>query len=135
MHQEYGWDTSREAPLVKAAYVLPFIAPGLVEAPALPTVVRAQESVSDAQGNIHIPSNYRTKYEFLGTWAIADTSGKFPKQMHKAYASPGTIAAYGRDGHFPDGTVLVKELFATETQSMTTGNGRHAQSCSAGSTS
>ena len=37
------------------------------------------------------------------------------------YASPGTIAAYRKDGHFPDGTVLVKEVFKTTTKDMTTG--------------
>ena len=37
------------------------------------------------------------------------------------YASPGTIAAYRKDGHFPDGTVLVKEVFKTTTKEMTTG--------------
>ena len=31
--------------------------------------------------------------------------------MHVVYASPGTIAAYRKDGHFPDGSVLVKEVF------------------------
>ena len=33
---------------------------------------------------------------------------------------PGTIAAYRKDGHFPDGTVLVKEVFNTTTRDMTT---------------
>ena len=37
------------------------------------------------------------------------------------YASPETIAAYRKDGHFPDGTVLVKEVFKTTTKDMTTG--------------
>ena len=37
------------------------------------------------------------------------------------YASPGTIAAYRKDGHFPDGTVLVKEVFKTTRKGMTTG--------------
>jgi hypothetical protein len=41
--------------------------------------------------------------------------------LHVVYASPGTIAAYRKDGHFPDGTVLVKELFNTTTKDMTTG--------------
>jgi hypothetical protein len=33
-----------------------------------------------------------------------------------ALASPGTIAEYCKDGHFPDGTVLVKEVFNTTTK-------------------
>ncbi|MFL5101562.1 MAG: cytochrome P460 family protein [Xanthobacteraceae bacterium] len=31
------------------------------------------------------------------------------------------VAAYHKDGHFPDGTVLVKEVFKTTTNNMTTG--------------
>jgi Cytochrome P460 len=31
------------------------------------------------------------------------------------------IAAHRKDGHFPDGTVLVKEVFKTTTKDMTTG--------------
>jgi hypothetical protein len=37
------------------------------------------------------------------------------------YASPGTIAAYRKDGHFSDGAVLVKEVFKTTTKGMKTG--------------
>jgi hypothetical protein len=32
------------------------------------------------------------------------------------YASRGTIAAYRKDGHFPDGTFLVTEVFKTTTK-------------------
>jgi hypothetical protein len=35
--------------------------------------------------------------------------------------SPGTIAAFRKDGRSPDGTVLVKEVFKTTTKPMTTG--------------
>jgi hypothetical protein len=41
--------------------------------------------------------------------------------MHMVYASPGTIAAYRKDGHFPDGTVLLKEVFKTTSKGKTTG--------------
>jgi hypothetical protein len=37
------------------------------------------------------------------------------------YASPGTIAAYRKTGHFPDGAVLVKEVYKANTNPMTTG--------------
>jgi hypothetical protein len=37
------------------------------------------------------------------------------------YASPGAIAEYRKDGRFPDGTVLVKEVFTARTAQMTTG--------------
>jgi type IV secretory pathway protease TraF len=78
-------------------------------------------AVVDAKGNLHVPSDYRTAYQMLGSWAVAKDDGPGSKQMHVVYAPPGTIAAYRKDGHFPDGTVLVKEVFETTTKDMTTG--------------
>lgn len=87
---------------------------------------KAKESVVDASGNLRVPTDYRTTYQFLGSWAIAADSGKGSKQLHEVYASPGAIAAYQKDGRFSDGTVLIKEVFQTTTQSMKTGTVSHA---------
>lgn len=78
-------------------------------------------AVVDDKGNMRVPADYRTAYQALGSWAVAKDDGPGSKQMHVVYASPGTIAAYRKDRHFPDGTVLVKEVFHTTTQDMTTG--------------
>src|SRR5690349_5742881 len=83
-------------------------------------------NVVDANGNLRVPENYRTRYEYLGGWAIAADSGRSSKEMHEVYASPGAIAAYRKSGDFPDGTVLVKEVFGTSTSGMTTGIVSHA---------
>ena len=82
----------------------------------------------DANGNLHVPDDYRTTYQFLGSWAVAADQGKGSKELHDVYASPGTIAAYRRDGKFPDGAVLVKVVFEAVTGEMTTGTASHAQS-------
>src|SRR5262249_27520063 len=42
-------------------------------------------------------------------------------EVHIVFASPGTIAAYQKEGHFADGSVLVKEVVETATDEMTTG--------------
>ena len=68
-------------------------------APADPTA-----NVVDAAGHLRVPTDYRILYQALGSWAIA--------------ARPRT--------HFPDGAVLVKEVFATSTNEMTTGTVSHA---------
>jgi len=81
----------------------------------------AAAAVVDDAGNLRVPADYRTAYEMLGTWAVAEDEGPGSKEMHMVFASPGTIAAYRKDGRFPDGTVLVKEVFKTNTQDMTTG--------------
>lgn len=83
--------------------------------------------ISDVNGHIHFPAAYRKTFEYLGSWSIALDQGQGAKQMHSVYASPGAVAAYRKDGHFPDGTVLIKEVFETSTGSMTTGTVSHAE--------
>jgi hypothetical protein len=85
------------------------------------------KAVVDANGNLRVPADYRTAYQFLGSWAIAAEQNQGSKEMHVVYASPGTIGAYRKDGRFPDGAVLVKEVFETATGAMTTGTVSHAQ--------
>jgi hypothetical protein len=79
------------------------------------------EAATDAAGNLHVPDAYRTTYEFLGSWAVAADQGRGSKELHVVYASPGTISAYRKDGRFPDGAVLVKEVFHAATGQRTTG--------------
>jgi cytochrome P460 len=86
------------------------------------------EAVVDVTGNLHVPDGYRTTYEFLGSWAVAADQGRGSKELHVVYASPGTIAAYRMDGPFPDGTVLVKEVFQAATGQLTTGTVSQAAS-------
>ena len=54
----------------------------------------SQANVVDAKGNLRVPENYRTRYQSLGSWAIAADSGRSSKEMHQVYASPGAIDAY-----------------------------------------
>jgi len=86
-----------------------------------------RKAVADDAGNLHVPDTYRTTYELLGSWAVAADQGQGSKQLHVVYASPGTIAAYRKDGRFPDGAVLVKEVFQAATGEMTTGTVSYAQ--------
>jgi len=85
----------------------------------------AAAKVVDASGNLRVPANYRETYQALGSWAIAADGGAGSKEMHEVYASPGAMAAYRKTGRFPDGTVLVKEVFGATTASMTTGTVSH----------
>ena len=88
---------------------------------------RERKAVVDANGNLRVPPDYRAAYQFLGSWAVAAEQGQGSKEIHTVYASPGTIAAYHKNGRFPDGSVLVKEVFQTATGAMTTGTVSHAQ--------
>jgi Cytochrome P460 len=74
------------------------------------------ERVVDANGNLRVPVDYRTAY--------AAGQGQGSKEIHVVYTSPGTIATYRKDGRFPDGSVLVKEVFEATTGAMTIKGGR-----------
>ena len=111
-----------------AAMMVPVVALGLAGCGA-GNPAGSIESVVAANGDLHVPSDYRTKYEQLGSWAVA-SGPKDPgtKEMHMVYASPGTIAAYRKDHVFPEGTVLVKEVYdKVATAVMTTGFVTHPQ--------
>jgi hypothetical protein len=73
-------------------------------------------------GAISVPENY-TKWATLGTWAHAKTEGEpGSKEYHVVYTQPETIEYHQKNGRYPDGAVLVKELLNTETMMMTTGS-------------
>jgi hypothetical protein len=83
------------------------------------------EKVDDAKGDLHVPDDYRSKYRFIGSWAVA-ADDKGSKEIHSVYASPGAVEGYLKTGHFQDGAVLVKEVFEAKTGEMTTGTVSHA---------
>ena len=78
-------------------------------------------------GAIRLPDNFRTDFVMLGAWSVAgdaDTGGEIG--LHIVYAPKDAVDAYRQTGRFPDGTVLVKELFKGETESLTTGEATRA---------
>lgn len=78
-------------------------------------------------GSIRVPENFRTDFVMLGAWSVAgdtDTGGEIG--LHVVYAPKSAIDGYRRTSTFPDGTVLVKELFTTRTESLTTGEATRA---------
>ena len=88
----------------------------------------------DKAGNIRKPIGYRDNYQILGTFTVRDaipmTGGgpqaKGGEQIHFTYASPGTAEYYRKTGKFPDGAVLVKEVFGTDHGLLTTGDAHWA---------
>jgi len=84
-------------------------------------------AVVDAVGNLRVPGDYRATYQMLGSWAVAADEGRGSKELHVVYVTPGSVEAYRKDGRFPDGTVLVKEVFKTATKEMTTGTVSYAE--------
>ena len=77
----------------------------------------------DKAGNIRKPTDFRDRYQALGTYMVHDPKGN---EMHVTYGSPGAAENYRKTGKFADGTVLVKEVFATDHAQMTTGDAHWA---------
>jgi len=78
----------------------------------------------DKTGNIRKPTDFRDLYQELGVYTPVDSSNN--TEMHYTWASPGTAQYYRKNGKFADGTVLVKETFATDHAQMTTGDAHWA---------
>lgn len=71
-------------------------------------------------GSIRVPAvDYQKDWAFLGTFSVQGEDGA--GDLHTVYTQPESIAAYRETGTFPDGAVLIKDLFKTETDDLTTG--------------
>jgi hypothetical protein len=73
------------------------------------------------EGGISLPADYREKFLHLGTWAVATKPGKPVDELHGVYARPEDVQAFRRDGRFPDGAVLVKDVTRVGSDKLTTG--------------
>ena len=86
-------------------------------------LARAQERFAPgvgSDGSITVPAvDLRKDWAYLGTYAIAGESGS--GDFHVVYTQPESVGFYRENGRFPDGAVLVKELFKTATADLTTG--------------
>ena len=72
-------------------------------------------------GGISLPTDYREKFLHLGTYAVATKPDKPVDEMHNVYARPQDVQAYRRDGKFPDGAILVKDVTHVGSEKLTTG--------------
>lgn len=75
----------------------------------------------DEKGNISLPADYKTTFTHLGTFATATEVGGPVDQLHGVYARPEDIKAYQKDGKFPDGAVIVKDVYKVASENLTTG--------------
>ena len=72
-------------------------------------------------GGISLPADYREKFVHLGTYAVATKPDKPVDEMHNVYTRPEDVQAYRRDGKFPDGAILVKDVTTVGSEKITTG--------------
>jgi cytochrome c len=72
-------------------------------------------------GAISRPADYREKFEHIGSSAVASKPGGAIDEMHSVYSRPEDVKAFRRDGRFPDGAVLVKEVTKIASEKLTAG--------------
>lgn len=115
--------------------VYSLVAAGIAATAAAAVTINASSAQStgsalatDASHNIFVPAvDYRRDWVQLGTFSLlADKPADGAKQMHVVYAERANVEAYLKSGKFPDGTVLVKDVFATKTEAMTTGTASYS---------
>ena len=120
--------------LVSALLLLALCACSVRQEPAAPQSRNSYDGFQlvDKSGNIRKPSDFRASYQALGTFTVLNPPGGMAptpqggNEMHVTYASPGAAEIYRKTGKFPDGAVLVKEVFGTEHAQMTTGDAHWA---------
>lgn len=82
----------------------------------------------EAEAVLRVPAlDYRKDWVQLGTYSVlADKPADGAKQMHAVYTERKNLEAYLQSGTFPDGTVLVKDVWGTKTEALTTGTASYA---------
>ncbi len=75
----------------------------------------------DEKGNISLPADYKATFTHLGSYATASKVGGAVDQLHGVYARPEDVKAFQKDGKFPDGAVIVKDVYKTKSDNLTTG--------------
>lgn len=75
----------------------------------------------DEKGNITLPKDYRTTFVHLGTFSVASTKEKEAAELHNVYARREDLAAYKQTGKWPDGAVIVKDVYEAKSEDLTTG--------------
>ncbi|MGH8585855.1 MAG: cytochrome P460 family protein [Gammaproteobacteria bacterium] len=85
-------------------------------------------ATSEAQALLQVPAaDYRRDWVLLGSFSVlADEPEQGAKELHVVYTQPESVDAYRKTGAFPEGTVLVKDVFATRTEALTTGTSSYA---------
>lgn len=85
-------------------------------------------AASEAQALLQVPdADYRRDWVLLGSFSVlADDPEAGAKELHVVYTQPENVDAYRKAGAFPDGAVLVKDVFATRTEALTTGTSSYA---------
>ena len=81
----------------------------------------------DAEGNITRPVDFKVNPDWvhLGAWAVVNENNE-GNGIHNVYTTQKAAAAFRKNGVFPDGAPLVKEVRAAVGENLTTGHAHWA---------
>ena len=111
--------TTAIAALLGAALSLPAAALAAPPAPLAPGA--GFSPYVDDQGRISRPTDFRSSFVHLGSWAVLDEKSA-ARGLHDVYTEKKSAEHYRKTGKFPDGATLVKEIRKLESGAMTTGD-------------
>ena len=89
--------------------------------PAVPPAALGFSPYVDAKGNISLPKDYRTSFLHLGTFSVASTTEKEAAELHNVYTRKEDWFAYQKDKKWPDGAIIVKDVYVASSENLTTG--------------
>jgi hypothetical protein len=115
--------TSKKATILAGAFILTAGVLGFITNTGQAADPDGFQIAVNDKGAIRLPDvDYRKDWVSLGAWAVAAEEGTQGSEgIHTVYTQPGTVEAFRETGKFPDGSILIKELFSTTTDEMTTG--------------
>ena len=58
-------------------------------------------AIADAEGALRVPADYRSMYEYLGTWAVAADHGEGRNSFITFSRRPAPSPLFGRTATFP----------------------------------
>ena len=114
---------TRRTPLSKRILA---VAALTIAAAAVGGATAAQPRSVEAETVLQVPAvDYRKEWVQLGTFSLLPPANG-AQQIHVVYTARPNVEAYLRTGRFPDGAVLVKDIFAARTEALTAGTSSYA---------
>lgn len=103
-------------------------ATGLAAVVAAASAQVTKTEPTEAEPTLRVPTvDYRKDWVQLGTFSVlADKPADGAKQIHAVYTERKNLEAYLKDGKFPDGAIIVKDVWGAKTEPLTTGTASYA---------
>lgn len=102
----------------------------IMSAASLPAFAQmaTQPDAIQVEPVLEVPSeDFRTDWVQIGAFSVlADTPADGAHEIHTVYIDKPALEAYLRDGEFAEETRIVKEVWGTQTEDLTTGRASYA---------